>query len=439
MHDADQVAELLRRGITAAKAGRREDARQILLHIVELDERNEQAWLWLSGVVDARADRRVCLENVLAINPDNPHAQQGLRRLDRQAAVAPTVEERCPRCQSPIPSSGRTCPNCGQPLVVACPRCDAYVEVEHVVCTDCGQFLGDFRDGARYHLVLARAYLEQQRFALVQEAVARAEAEASDDPQVLQEVAALHEEMNHTDLAVAVYRRAIERCPENPVLYARLGGIYRQRAMPDDAQEMYEQAVKLDSGDPATLFALAELYVEDGLIEGARKLLEHAIRVDPAHAKAHLLLSDVYHRLGQGHLAIQHYRHAAASAEPGSVTVRRAQRELARLAPALPERKAQGWGETSRRVSALMLPLVLAAWANAGLVPWKISPGAWAALMTAAIGAYLWVCAADVPRNQVMRAIFGQEGVKGFWRKALVGVPGVVLWGLAFGLILGRA
>jgi len=438
MHDADRIDELLKRGIAAAKAGRREEARQILLHVVELNERNERAWLWLSGVVDAREDRRVCLENVLTINPGNPHARQGLRRLDQQAAVAPAAEERCPRCQASVPPSGRTCPNCGQPLVVVCPRCGVYVEVEHVVCIDCGQFLGDFRDGADYHLMLARGYLEQQRFALVQEAIARAEAEAPDDPQVLQEVAALYEEMNHTDLAVAVYRRAIERYPENPVYYARLGGIYRRRAMPDDAQEMYEQAVKLDSGDPATLFALAELYIEDGLIESARKLLEHAIRVDPGHTQAHLLLSDVYHRLGQGKLAVQHYRQAAMSAAPGSVTGQQAQRELVRLAPSLPERRAQGWGETLRCTFALMLPLVLAAWVNAGLVPWRISPTAWMALVVATIGAYLWVCAADVPRNEVMRAIFGQEGVKGFWRKALVGAPGVVLWSAAFGLILGK-
>jgi tetratricopeptide (TPR) repeat protein len=438
MHDADQAVELLRRGIAAAKAGRREEARQVLLHVVELDERNEQAWLWLSGVVDSREDRRVCLENVLAINPDNPHARQGLRHLDQQVAAPSAAEERCPRCQAPIPPSGRACPNCGQPLVVACPRCDAYVEVDHVVCTDCGQFLGDFRDGAHYYLALARGYLEQQRFALVQEATARAEAEAPDDPQVLQEVAALHEEMGNTDLAVAVYRRAIERYPENPVYYARLGGIYRRRAMPDDAQEMYERAVKLDSGDPTTLVALAVLYIEDGLIESARKLLEQAIRIDPTYAKAHLLLSDVYHRLGQGQLAVQHYRQAAASAEPGSATSQRAQRELARLAPTLPEHKAQGWGETLRRTFALMLPLILAAWVNAGLVPWRIGPAAWVALFVATLGAYMWTCAASVPRNELMRMIFGQEGAEGFWRKALVGTPGVVLWSLAFGLILGK-
>jgi tetratricopeptide (TPR) repeat protein len=438
VHDSTQVAELLRRGITAAQAGRREEARQLLLHVVELDERNERAWLWLSGVVDSRDDRRVCLENVLAINPGNPHARQGLRHLDQQIVTAPVAEERCPRCQSPIPSSGRACPNCGQMLVVVCPRCGGYVEVEHVVCPDCGQFFGDFRDGARYQLVLARAYLEQQRFALVQEAVVRAEAEAPDDAQVLQEVAALYEELDHTDLAVAVYRRAIERYPGNPVFYARLGAIYRRRTMPGDAREMYEQAVKLDSSDPATLFALAELYVEGGLLESACKLLERAVAVDPAHAKAHALLSDVYRKFGRDRSAAQHYRQAAELAAPGSAVGRQAYRELARLAPSLPERKAQGWGETLRRVAALMLPPAMAAWVNAGLVPWRISLAAWAALAVAIIGAYLWTCAVDVPRNEMMRLVFGKAGVEGFWRKGLVGVPGMLLWGAAFGLILGR-
>jgi tetratricopeptide (TPR) repeat protein len=310
--------------------------------------------------------------------------------------------------------------------------------VDHVVCVDCGHFFGDFREGAHYYLALARAYLEQQQFSLVQETVTRAEVEAPDDPQVLQEAAALYEEMNFTDLAVAVYRRATERHPETPVYYARLGAIYRRRAMPDEAQEMYERAVKLDSGDAATLFGLAELYVEDGLIESARKLLEHAVQVDPAHAQAHLLLSDVYRRLGQGQLAVQHYRRAAESAEPASATGRRAHRELAKLSPSLPERKAQGWGETFRRSFALMLPLVLAAWVNAGLVPWRISPAAWVALMVAIPGAYLWTCAADVPRNEFMRVIFGEDGLEGFWHKALVGAPGVALWSVAFGLILGK-
>jgi hypothetical protein len=82
------VAELLNRGIAAAKAGENDRARAALLKVIEQDERNEQAWLWLSGVVDSQEDRRICLENVLAINPNNTRAQAGLRLLE-QAAPAP--------------------------------------------------------------------------------------------------------------------------------------------------------------------------------------------------------------------------------------------------------------------------------------------------------------------------------------------------------------
>jgi tetratricopeptide (TPR) repeat protein len=310
--------------------------------------------------------------------------------------------------------------------------------VEHVVCPDCGQFLGDFRDGAHYYLVLAQAYLDKQQFAIAQETIALAEAEAPDDPQVLQAVAALYEKMGDTDLAVATYRRAIERYPEQPLYYARLGAIYRRRAMVDDAHAMYEQAVKLDSDAPTILLELAELYVEDGLVEKARGLLERVIQIDPEYAKAHLLVSEVYRRLGEKKLAVKHYRRASELAGPQSVVGQQAYRELVKLQPALPERHAQGWGETLRRTSALMLPQVLAAWINAGLVPWEISPAAWIALILAAIGAYLWTCAADVPRNQMMRALFGEKGLEGFWHKALVGIPGVLLWSTGFGLVLGK-
>ena len=45
------VADLLQQAIAAAKAKRPAQARELLMRIVELDDHNEQAWLWLSGVV----------------------------------------------------------------------------------------------------------------------------------------------------------------------------------------------------------------------------------------------------------------------------------------------------------------------------------------------------------------------------------------------------
>ncbi|MFQ5401390.1 MAG: hypothetical protein ACE5E7_17550 [Anaerolineae bacterium] len=74
-------ARWLQAGIAAVKAGERDKARALLTQLLQIDERNEQAWLWLSGVVNTDDERRQCLENVLAINPDNEPARRGLTRL----------------------------------------------------------------------------------------------------------------------------------------------------------------------------------------------------------------------------------------------------------------------------------------------------------------------------------------------------------------------
>jgi tetratricopeptide (TPR) repeat protein len=437
MPNSTQVAELLRHGIVAAKAGRTQEARQALLRVTELDERNEQAWLWLSGVAESLEDRRVCMENVLAINPDNAHAQAGLRWLDQQVPAPPAAQERCPRCQSPVPPSGTACPDCGQILIVACPACGQYADVRETSCPECGQFLGDFHDGARYHLALARAYLERQRHTLAQEAATRAEAEAPGDPMVLESVASLREEMGHSDLAVAIYERAIECAPENAAPYARLGAIYRQRAMSAEARTMYKMAAERASDDPAILFELARLYVEeDSATLDPLKLLERVVRLEPGHAQAHLLLGDVYLDQRRKIQAISHYERACELTSPDLPIGREARRKLERLHPSLPDRQTQGWGETLRRMGGLMLIPALAALVNARLVPWRIGLAAWAGLAVASAGAYLWVCATDVPRNPAMCAVFGRAGVKGLSRQALVGVPGLLLWTAALGLIL---
>lgn len=78
------VEAIVREGINAFKAGRREEARTFLMKAVELDQYNEQAWLWLSAAVDSVDDQRTCLENVLAINPDNARARNGLQVLAQQ-------------------------------------------------------------------------------------------------------------------------------------------------------------------------------------------------------------------------------------------------------------------------------------------------------------------------------------------------------------------
>ena len=61
--------------------GNPETGRQILEELLEVDENDEEVWLWLSAVVDTDEDREICLENVLALNPANKAAQQGMNSL----------------------------------------------------------------------------------------------------------------------------------------------------------------------------------------------------------------------------------------------------------------------------------------------------------------------------------------------------------------------
>ncbi|MBN1316464.1 MAG: YIP1 family protein [Anaerolineales bacterium] len=77
-------ATLLQLGITAAKHGDKDQARTILLQVLELDDRNKKAWLWLSDVIQDPREKAICLENVLTLDPINAAAHYGLQKLNIQ-------------------------------------------------------------------------------------------------------------------------------------------------------------------------------------------------------------------------------------------------------------------------------------------------------------------------------------------------------------------
>src|SRR6476469_3368712 len=83
------VSTLLHQAMEALTRGDKPSARDLLTSVLELDDRNEQAWLWLSGAVDSPAEQRICLENVLTINPGSTAAKQGLAYLEKQEAEHP--------------------------------------------------------------------------------------------------------------------------------------------------------------------------------------------------------------------------------------------------------------------------------------------------------------------------------------------------------------
>jgi tetratricopeptide (TPR) repeat protein len=91
---SDQARELRTKGIAAAKAGNKDEARQLLQQSVRLEPRNEAAWLWLASVARDSTERRFCLEQVISINPGNATAQQALDALTAGTLTPPTTPPR---------------------------------------------------------------------------------------------------------------------------------------------------------------------------------------------------------------------------------------------------------------------------------------------------------------------------------------------------------
>ena len=66
----DQLRE---QGIAAAKAGRKDEARQLLSQAAELNPRDAQAWLFLASVTDDKKSRLLALRHVLEHHHEREH------------------------------------------------------------------------------------------------------------------------------------------------------------------------------------------------------------------------------------------------------------------------------------------------------------------------------------------------------------------------------
>lgn len=81
------VDALVKEGIALLKGGKRMEAKQALMKAVEINQQSEQAWLWLSALVDTPEERLLCLENVIDLNPNNANAKKGIDETKREIAA----------------------------------------------------------------------------------------------------------------------------------------------------------------------------------------------------------------------------------------------------------------------------------------------------------------------------------------------------------------
>lgn len=78
-----RALELLNAGRSAAVAGQTQYAHDLLRHAALLNPEDENVWWVLLEVVDDPEDKRVCLENILTINPESESARRRLNDLNR--------------------------------------------------------------------------------------------------------------------------------------------------------------------------------------------------------------------------------------------------------------------------------------------------------------------------------------------------------------------
>lgn len=435
---------LLRSGIAAAKAGQREQARQTLLRVIELDEASIAAWLWLSTVLDDREERRICLENALVLDPDNAHARAGLLRLDQskedrrpfspsdtvslpdQTEQKPSVTlpapgvsryrrlqprplapstlapgNGCPFCREPIPTTATICVHCRLPLVMNCPACSAETDVEQPACPQCGQTMGKYRHKVAYFSGLAAAYQANNR--------------PEDNLKAWQAIEILQ--------------------ADYPNLQLRLGEAQLAAGRPDRAIRHFEQARAETPNSPELHYALAEFQRQRGEHQEAFTAYLKVTQLDPHHGLAWLRLGQLYEGARRSQDAAQAYRRAAALLPADSDEGRIAQQQLQALRPGLPQAMATGWGELLRQMTGPVVICLLAVLLDAGLRPWWISGSGWLALLLAPLGAFLWISGTSLPQNPLIRPLLGDE-VAAAELRLPVAVLGAGLWLLAFGLIL---
>lgn len=148
MADSDSIHDLLVRGIAAAKSNLPQDAEEARYFLkwvlrsegASFDEQAE-AWLWLSQVEDDPAQKRECLENVLAINPGDPLARRGLAilngQLNPQAVTQPIGPDKPIEAESATKTRRYVCPRCGGAMAFDPDR-------KQLTCGYCGNHMYEY-------------------------------------------------------------------------------------------------------------------------------------------------------------------------------------------------------------------------------------------------------------------------------------------------------
>jgi hypothetical protein len=104
----------LQKGISAAKAGRMQEALGFLKDAIIEEPQNAEVWVWVAAIIDDLDKQEIFLKKALEIDPRNIPAQRGLaylqkRKRDQAAAESEHLSDHTSPI-SPFPATGRPAP-----------------------------------------------------------------------------------------------------------------------------------------------------------------------------------------------------------------------------------------------------------------------------------------------------------------------------------------
>lgn len=88
--------QLLRQASEAAREGNRSAARKLIEQVLEEDDENVKAWMWLYRISDDLDEKRIALTNVVQLEPTNARAKEALEKLEGRARRSGDDEEVAP-------------------------------------------------------------------------------------------------------------------------------------------------------------------------------------------------------------------------------------------------------------------------------------------------------------------------------------------------------
>jgi len=469
---------LLEQGIAACRERDNARARDLLTRAIQIDPLNEHAWLWLSGTLEDAAHCRFCLERVLAINPHNAQARQGLQWLTEHSApstpapaqktsafpfltepdpptpspqpvgearpvvgeiVSPPRGSICPWCDKYVISlTAVDCPHCNRPLEFDCPACGQSLSPESLECPHCGRTMGDFKQPKAYLYALGEAYLKKEWAATALTVFHLLLDLEPSNPAFLMRLSRTYEQLGQTEQSLVTAHNALELDPHHLDALRRLGQWYIRSNKPDQAGPLIE-SVRSNTKTLGHMLLLGDLEYERGQYPAAfrayTEALQHKEFDASTQARLHFRLGQMYMAVDDLNRALKEFQ-ACVATGADDLEVEEALHLIESLRPPLPRQALSSHSETARAMAGPLLLVWLTGALDIGFRFDQLQLASGLGLVIALPASYLLASALFTPLASEWCQLIGPSGLTHPLSKLFVGLAGGGLLLLAFGLVL---